>query len=260
MQYWQDVLKKGLRQSKVMLAVLSEAYFNSEWCRREWEEYLLVEQARTYPGEALTPIFIVAPEELSKLVPAAARDWWNDVTGRNAVVEMHPYWPKGRAALQERIVVERMRQLQHNIRNRVEHGRVLAKVPRDIHGRNPNFVGRKRELVRLRDSLIRYDMVGICAVNGVGGIGKTSVAREYAYLFRKEYLGGQFEIDLSTISSIRGVQDQLVRIARDYLGAAIPPELPEADQHARARAAFQQLPSGETALLILDNLNAFSGP
>ena len=28
MQYWQDVLKKGLRQSKVMLAVLSEAYFN----------------------------------------------------------------------------------------------------------------------------------------------------------------------------------------------------------------------------------------
>ena len=95
MQHWQDVLKKGLRQSKVMLAVLSEAYFSSEWCRREWEEYILVEQARSYPGEALTPIFIVAPEALSKLVPAAARDWWNDVTARNAVVEIHPYWPKG---------------------------------------------------------------------------------------------------------------------------------------------------------------------
>jgi hypothetical protein len=53
MQYWQDRLKKGLRQSKVMLAVLSEAYFNSAWCRNEWDEYLRVEQARTYPDEAL---------------------------------------------------------------------------------------------------------------------------------------------------------------------------------------------------------------
>src|SRR5947209_20542650 len=67
MQHWQDVLKKGLRQSKVMLAFLSRAYFESEWCRREWEEYLLVEQARTYPGEALSPIFIIAPSELDKL-------------------------------------------------------------------------------------------------------------------------------------------------------------------------------------------------
>jgi tetratricopeptide (TPR) repeat protein len=255
MQHWQNVLKKGLRQSKVMLAVLSEAYFNSEWCRREWEEYIRVEQARTYPGEALTPIFIVSPEELSKVVPAAAQDWWNDVSTRNAVVEIHPFWPKGRSALQEQLVVERLRQLEENIRNRVEYGQVLAKVPRDIRGRNPNFVGRKQELARIRDALTQFEMVGICAVNGVGGIGKSSVAREYAYLFRREYLGGQFEIDLSSISSIRGVLDQLVRIARNYLAAAIPPELPEAEQHARARATFQQLPPGQTALLILDNLN-----
>ena len=255
LQHWQDVLKKGLRQSKVMLAVLSEAYFQSEWCRREWEECVLVEQARTYPGEALTPIFIVAPEDLGKAVPDGARDWWDDVIGRNAVVEIHPFWPRGRSALQEQIVVERLRQLERNIRDRVEHGQVLAKVPRDIRGRNPNFVGRKQELARIRDALSRFEMVGICAVNGVGGIGKSSVAREYAYLFRREYLGGQFEIDLSSISSIRGVQDHLVRIARNYLGADIPPELPEAEQHARARATFQQLPPGQTALLILDNLN-----
>lgn len=255
MQYWQDVLKKGLRQSKVMLAVLSEAYFQSEWCRREWEEYILVEQARTYPGEALTPIFIIAPEALIKIVPPSAKDWWDNVTARNAVVEISPFWPKGREALQELIVVERIRQLGQNIRDRVEHGRELAKVPRDIHGRNPNFVGRKQELARLRDALSRHEMVGICAVNGVGGIGKTSVAREYAYLFRRDYLGGQFEIDLSTISSIRGVQDHLVRIARDYLHANIPPELGEAEQHARAKAAFQQIPLNQKALIILDNLN-----
>src|SRR5205807_2702915 len=38
-----------------------------------------------------------------------------------------------------------------------------APVPSDIRARNPNFVGRKQELTRLRDALSRVEMVGICA-------------------------------------------------------------------------------------------------
>lgn len=253
MQDWRNRLQKGLRQSKVLLAVLSKAYFQSEWCRREWEEYIQVEQGRLYPGEALAPIFIVAPEELGKVIPPSAKDWWDNMTNRQAITAIHPYWPKGRQALQEQLVHERMRQLQQNIRERVQHGQLMAKVPRNIRGRNANFVGRSQELTRLRDELSRFEMVGICAVNGVAGIGKSSVAREYAFLFRREYLGGQFEIDLSNINTIAGVQDQLVRIARDYLKADIPREIPQAEQHERAKAAFEQL--SEKVLLILDNLN-----
>jgi tetratricopeptide (TPR) repeat protein len=255
MEYWRDVLKKGLRQSKVMLAILSKAYFQSEWCRREWEEYELVEQGRTYPGEALAPIFIIAPADLDKVIPDAARDWWHDVTSRNAVVEIHPFWPMGRQALQEQVVRKTMQRLAENVRSRVEHGRVLAAVPRNLAGRNPNFVGRRRELAALRDALSRHEMVGLCAVNGVGGIGKSAMAREYAYLFRKEYLGGEFEIDLSTVKSIAGVQTLLVGIARDYLKAPIAPALTEAEQYRLARAAFDGLPAGVRALLIFDNLN-----
>ncbi len=254
-QYWQNELRKGLRQSKVMIAFLSENYFHSEWCRKEWEEYILVEQSRTYPGEALTPIFIVAPSDLDKLVPPSARDWWENVTSRNAIIEIQPFWPQGRAALQEEIVTQRLLQLEQSIRERVEHGRILSRVPRDIRTRNPNFVGRRKELAALRDALSRHDMVGLCAVNGVGGIGKSSVAREYAYLFRKEYLGGQFEIDLSVATSVADVQSALVRIARSYLHANIPYQLPEDKQYALAKDAFHQLPPGEMVLLLLDNLN-----
>jgi hypothetical protein len=192
-QYWQDVLRKGLRQSKVMIAFLSEAYFLSGWCRKEWEEYLLVEQSRTYPGEALMPIFILAPPDLGKLIPPSAKDWWDDVTSRNAVVEIVDYWPRGEQALKEILVESRIRQLNENIFRRVELGRKLAQVPRNplLGERNPNFVGRRKELTELRTQLERHEMVGICAVNGVAGIGKSSLAREYAYFSgsSREFVG-----------------------------------------------------------------------
>jgi tetratricopeptide (TPR) repeat protein len=254
-QHWERVLKRGVRQSKVMLAVLSEAYFRSEWCRREWEEYVLVEQSRTYPGEALTPIFIVAPGDLAKVVPPEARDWWDDVTARNAVVEVHPFWPNGMAALQEKVVADRIEKLCGNVWARVQHGRELAKVPRNVRGRNPNFVGRRKELAVLRDALSRFEMAGVCAVNGVGGVGKSTLAREYAYLFRRDYLGGQFEVSLAGVTDARGVRPPLVGIARDYLNADIPTNISEESQYERARAAFAALPPGHTALLILDNLD-----
>ena len=241
MQDWRDRLQAGLRQSKFMLAVLSPAYFQSEWCRREWEEFLRVEQSRTYPGEATSPIFIVAPRELDKIVPPAARAWWDAVTARNPVVEIYPFWPNGRAALQEQIVRRRLALLGQAIRDRVQHGRLLARVPRKMKPRNPLFAGRRPELARLRDDLSKFDVAGVCAVSGIGGIGKSSVAREYAFRFRPEYLAGQFELDLSTVTTVDGVLAQLVEVARDYLGADIPPTLPEAVQFDRAVAKFDTL-------------------
>ena len=256
-QYWQDVIRKGLRQSKVMIAFLSEAYFHSEWCRKEWEEYILVEQGRTYPGEALTPIFIVAPPDLEQRIPESAKDWWQDMTGRNAVVEFVPYWPSGEQALREAVVERRLRTLEENIQRRVELGRVLAAVPRNplLGERNPNFVGRRAELTDLRQKLERHEMVGLCAVNGVGGIGKSSLAREYAYFFRPEYLGAQFLIDLSTATTFADIQRALVSLARDYLRADIPHTLDEAEQYDRAVGAFHELDANHKALVILDNLN-----
>ena len=91
--------------------------------------------------------------------------------------------------------------------------------------------------------------------NGVGGIGKSALAREYAYLFRREYLGGQFEIDLSAVHNAAGLRSQVVMLARGELRADISYALPEDAQFTLARAAFSRIPAGEQVLLILDNLN-----
>ena len=137
----------------------------------------------------------------------------------------------------------------------MNHGRVLAKVPRNLTGRNPSFAGRQATLARIRAAFTAPDMPRACAVHGVGGMGKTAVSREYAHLFGPEYLGGPFELDLSTTATGDGLLGPLVQAARNYLKADIPTGLPEPQQFDRARAAFDTLPPAEVALLTLDNLN-----
>jgi len=39
MDDWEARILLGLRESKLMVAVLSPAYFASDYCRREWDRY-----------------------------------------------------------------------------------------------------------------------------------------------------------------------------------------------------------------------------
>ena len=50
---------RGLRQSKMMVAVLSPAYFASDYCRKEWEIYVETELAQALPGDGIALIYVV---------------------------------------------------------------------------------------------------------------------------------------------------------------------------------------------------------
>ena len=118
-----------------------------------------------------------------------------------------------------------------------------AQLPTPFHinfPKNARFQGRETELAALNELLQSSGTVGInsaktAGVTGMGGIGKTQLAVEYAYRHRPDYPGGIFLlnaaeevlpqlVDVARLLNLRvsdperaDINDQLLTALRDYL-------------------------------------------
>jgi tetratricopeptide (TPR) repeat protein len=112
--------------------------------------------------------------------------------------------------------------------------------------RNPNFTGRQDLLAQLRTALISGQPAALIqAIHGLGGVGKTQLAVEYAYRHAAEY-------DL--VWWVRA--EEPAALAADYAALAQPLDLPqkdEPDQRLVVQAVRRELGQRTGWLLIFDN-------
>ena len=124
-----------------------------------------------------------------------------------------------------------------------EPGLPIWNVP---YGRNPYFTGREALLEALHQKLTKEHTITLTqAITGLGGIGKTQTAIEYAYRHREGY---------RIIWWLRA--EELTTLAADYAQLAIQLNLPEqevTEQAIQIQAVHNWLERHMDWLLIFDN-------
>ena len=120
------------------------------------------------------------------------------------------------------------------------------------HLRNPNFTGRVDLLDRLHEALAsgkRAAFTQTHAITGLGGVGKTQLALEYAYYHKDDY---------KIVWWVRS--EEPATLAADYTGLALKLDLPEKNdpnQEVITEAVRSWLDKNESWLLVFDNAEDF---
>jgi tetratricopeptide (TPR) repeat protein len=179
-------MSETLRSCKAMVALFSEAYFEpTRWTTEEWTAALVVakqDPTRFVPvriedvsvPEILGPI--LAPALFGLSASAARAELLRAVRGPTRPDQEPPF--PGLPVRDPGVLADN---------GGPQLPGVLPGIWGGVPPRNMAFTGRDAMLVRLREGLCSGGRSVVQALHGMGGVGKTQLATEYAWRFANEY-------------------------------------------------------------------------
>ncbi|MEO1559888.1 MAG: NB-ARC domain-containing protein, partial [Cyanobacteria bacterium J06632_19] len=124
---------------------------------------------------------------------------------------------------------------------------------------NPNFVGRTNELVKVHQELHQHNnnRVAISAVSGMGGVGKTELAIQYAQKYYDDYSGGICWLNVRD----NNLANEIIQFIQQQMGL----EVPQKDNRENPLTLEEQVawcwgnwqPSEGLVLVILDDVTEY---
>ncbi|MFB8380737.1 FxSxx-COOH system tetratricopeptide repeat protein [Streptomyces rubiginosohelvolus] len=237
-------MDEALKQADAVVALFSKSYFDADrWTQEEWTA-AVARRDRIIPL-ALEPLaaadtpHLLAPrlhKNLHGLDETAALAALREAIDGGTRPTSPPVFP-GKAPAAGPAEAE---------------GRTKPRLPGstgqpdvwNVRRRNPDFAGREAVIVQLRESLLNGQQAVVQALHGMGGIGKTQIALEYAHRF-----SGQYDL----VWWIDAEQSDQIPVHYTELADRLGIAKPDAGSDPNARAVLHHLRTRNRWLIVLDN-------
>ncbi|MFC9325914.1 FxSxx-COOH system tetratricopeptide repeat protein [Kitasatospora sp. NPDC057015] len=239
-------MNEALERADAVVALFSDAYFAPErWTQIEWTA-TIASQNRLVPLE-IAPL---ATGRIPDILSARLRRELHglDETGALAALRdaVHgPAGPRGPVGFPGTTPATEA------VRSTADQPRLPGSTGLpgtwNVRRRNPDFAGREAEMIRLREGLLDGHQTVVQALHGMGGIGKTQLALEYAHRF-----AGQYDV----IWWIDAEQADQIPSSYAALAERLGIAKPAAGTEHNARTLLNHLSGRGGWLIVLDNAEA----
>jgi Flp pilus assembly protein TadD len=251
MDDWRNRILEGLRESRILLLILSPHYLKSDYCEWEITEFLKYEYSRLVQGEGVAQVYFVEIPGLD--TPEFHREcaqWVAKVRQRNHV-DLRPWYEEGAESITKDDIKRRLEDLERSIETRLSRLRKISKAPGNLPPHNPRFVGRIEEMERLHKATALGRFGCLTAVQGMGGLGKTTLAIQYAHAYTDYFSGGRWLVNCAGVETLA----KAIRSLASELGVYFTDEEKADDQLAARRILSVLLQKAE---LTLNGINQIS--
>jgi len=238
-QSFVEAMDQALVGSRFVVCLLSPGYLASRWCKEEWQAALRTNKLFLLRIADCDLDGVLAPHAYLDLVGASEAEaqarilaGLGKLEGKDPRPKVRPGFPGPAAAG------------LNSADPRLSFPGALPAIWNITEARNPYFTGRDEILRRLHAALGAGKAAALTqAISGLGGVGKTQLALEYAYRHAGEY---------AVVWWLRA--ETPATLADDY--AALAPHLGVtlvADQGAVIREVRAELGRRDRILLVFDN-------
>ena len=199
----------ALNESSMLLIILSPNHLESDYCNSEVTEYLDFEYARGSQNNNVAIIYFddINGFEDTKFTHTKA-EWLKRIEKRQRI-DLRLWNTLDSRSLKDKNTKTDFLDLIESIKDRIIRKIRIANSHSNLPPANARFVGRRTEMGNIHEAVFNNKAGCITILHGLSGLGKTTLAIQYAWAYADHYFAGRYKIDCSNENNLAAALKKL---------------------------------------------------